>query len=246
MKATTTFITGAATYIALTAFLSLAYAVPTREIAPDEFFRQGNHGGEMAQFITDEKKDGKEAGRPVTAEKKPMFVMGLGASVSNIEGMASVSIISSLGMQLGHYHFNGEPSLHYMRAFSLKNKKGQAALFRTKTVGSILEFSVPVKFSYSFLDLETHPYTPYLTAGFGYSHRRFMFSGSATAVRITHNFFVDALTLNYGFGFMAKISEQTRLQIGLNGISYFDSRTGIFDYDTTGGSIYIGIMVLFY
>ena len=241
-----TMISGAATAVMIAAFSSFGFAAPPREIAPEDPFFQGIHNDETAQFITDEKKEGRTPGKPDSVDKKPLFVMGLAGGVSNLEGMADVSIISFLGMQQGHYHFSGEPSLHYMRAFSLKNRKGLANLFRTRTSGTILEFSVPVKFSYSFLDLETHPYSPYLTAGFGYSHRRFMFNGSSAAGRLSRDFFTDALTLNYGFGFMAKITEQTRLQIGINGISYFDSRPGSFMYDTTGGSLSIGIMVLFY
>lgn len=225
-----------------------ARAAIQREVNEEsgDIFRKGVHNGEMAQFIPDEKKDGKTPGKPNSPEKKPMFIMGVGGGVSNLEGMASVSLLTCLGFQQSNYHFSGEPTLHYMRAFSLKPGKGLASMLRTKSSGSVLEFSIPLKFSYSFLDLENHPYSPFISAGAGYSHRRFAYHGSGALARLSSDFYVDALTLNFGFGFMAKINEQSRLQIGINCISYFDTRAGTFTYDTTGASLFLGVILLFY
>jgi hypothetical protein len=111
--------------------------------------------------------------------------------------------------------------------------------------GQIYEFDLPFKFTYSILDIARYPYTPYVTAGTGYSLRKFSLSGSSLLNRVSKQYTVHSMMLNFGFGFFVKMTENTRFNVGFNGVPYFNTRSGDFNYDTTGVSLLFGMMVIF-
>ncbi len=200
----------------------------------------------FAQFLTDDKesatsKQNDLGPRIETPQILPKFILGLSAALSNMEGFANVSVSSILGIQYGKFSFTVDPAFIFSRANSINKKNALAA----KSTGEILEFGFPVKCTYAFLDLSSYQFSPYLQAGFGYDLRKYHFSGSSFFIGTSNTYFIDSLTLNFGFGFLIKMTEQTRLRIGLGGISYFSSKQGQFGYETTGASLLLGLATIF-
>jgi hypothetical protein len=183
----------------------------------------------------------RELSRPV-----PRFVMGISGGLEAREGFGSVSLIAPLGVQYGQFMMTFDIGLVYSNAKTLpkSNISTMDKILRTKMNGYIIEFDLPFKFSYSFLDLKTNIYTPYLSAGIGYAYRTYYMRSSATGVRISQEYSINSFTLNYGFGFLVRTSEDTRFNVGITGVSHFSSRTGTFDYDTTGVSILVGLLLI--
>lgn len=70
-------------------------------------------------------------------------------------------------------------------------------------------------------------------------------SGSNLLNRAGREVYVHSFTLDYGFGFLVKTTRDTRLNVGLQGTSYFNEKKGGFTYDTTGASITFSLMSLF-
>jgi hypothetical protein len=203
----------------------------------------------IAQFLTDDrenaavkqKESSQQAGTEVP-ETRPQFMMGISGALSNMEGFANVSVASILGIQYGKFSFTADPAFIFSRAKSLKNKKD---MIGAKSSGELLELGLPLRCTFSFLDPSSYGFSPYLQAGFGYDLRKYIFSGSSFFTRINNSYFIDSLTLNFGFGFIIKMTEQTRLRIGLSGVSYFNSKQGAFGYETTGASMLLGLTAIF-
>jgi hypothetical protein len=169
--------------------------------------------------------------------------MGIAGTVGNMESMARVSAMMTLGIQYDRFNFTLDPEFNYVWSKSMRSR---TILHPIKTSGSALEFGLPFKCSYSFLDLAQYRYTPYITAGFGYNFRQFSYTGSFLIASLHDAYGINSLTLNYGLGFLVKISEQTRFQVAVNGISYFNESKGAFNYDTTGASLAVGVLLVFY
>ncbi len=215
-----------------------------------------NQGLETAQYIEDKEPDrdnkynkgtiqdykNRELARPV-----PRFIMGIAGGLDAREGFGSASLSVPLGVQYTRFTMIFDIGVVYSNAKSLRKSKTDPldTILRTKLSGHIVEFNIPFKFSYSFLDLETNLYTPYLTAGIGYGYRKFFMRASSTLERIARDYSINSFTMNYGFGFLVRTSENTRFNVGLTGISHFNSRSGVFNYDTTGISIAIGLLLIF-
>ncbi len=207
----------------------------------------------MAQYLDDSgEARGVDTSRvPADSRKdakpRPRLIMGLGGGVNARENFASLAAFVPVGMQYGKYGVTAEPAYLFMNARSFGAGGGGFLdrITRTKIQGQAHSFSIPVKFSYSFLDLEGFPYTPYLAAGAGYAFRRFTMSGSNLLNRAGREVYVHSFTLDYGFGFLVKTTRDTRLNVGLQGTSYFNEKKGGFTYDTTGASITFSLMSLF-
>lgn len=216
----------------------------------------GDGGIETAQYIED-RESGKEnrykkgsvgdyrnreLARPV-----PRFIMGLSGGLDAREGYGSASLAAPLGVLYGRYTMTFDIGVVYSNAKSLRKNKNNLmdGLLRTRMSGHIVEFNLPFKFSYSILDLEKNIYTPYLTAGIGYGYRKFFLRASSPIERIAREYSINSFTMHYGFGFLVRTSEDTRFNAGLTGISHFSSRTGEFNYDTTGVSIGLGLLLIF-
>jgi hypothetical protein len=195
----------------------------------------------LSQYI----KEGKNtAGTDDKTQKKeqPVFIAGFAGGLSNRESFASVSVLSMFGIQYKWLSVTIDPEFTYMRGASLKSKNH---LPGAKSSGEVLEFGLPAKCTFSILDLASYPYTPYVMAGLGYNYRKYAVKSSLIIYRIASAYHVSSFTLNYGFGFIVKTTEQTRFQIGLSGISYFNTTPGTFNYDTTGASLMFGIILMF-
>ncbi|MBN2160726.1 MAG: hypothetical protein JW807_15155 [Spirochaetes bacterium] len=202
-----------------------------------------------AQFITDENE---ERGRKTIGElrdeglMKPKVrpIIGIDGGASVRDGAASVSTMLQIGMQYDRYIVTADPVFIYLNAQSLQGKKNMTRYFlRTKTSGQVYEFALPVKFNYVILNMEKYQYAPYVSAGAGYSFRSFALDGSSFISHTSRAFDLHSLTLNFGFGFLVKTTAETKFNVGINGVSYFNTRSGIFDYDTTGASLHFGMMV---
>jgi hypothetical protein len=212
----------------------------------------GRNNPLLAQYLDDsgEERGGDTIRRPADSRKdakpRPRFIMGLGGGVSARENFASLAAFVPVGMHYGKYGLTAEPAYLFINARSFRTDGGGFLnqITRTKTQGQAHSFSLPVKFSYSFLDLEGFPYTPYLAAGAGYAFRRFAMSGSSLLSRAGREIFIHSFTLDYGFGFLIKTTPDTRLNIGLQGTSYFNEKRGEFTYDTTGASITFSLITL--
>ena len=206
----------------------------------------------VAQYIDDSGEERVEdRGRTLAdlakkARTRPRPVIGVGGGVNARENFASLAAFVPVGMQYGKYGVTADPAYIFMKARSFRTDSGgfPALIGRTKTQGQVHSFSLPVKFSYSFLDLDGFPYTPYLAAGAGYAFRRFAMSGSNLLGRTSREIFIHSFTLDYGFGFLVKTTEQTRLNVGLHGSSFFNEKRGAFAYDTTGASLTFSLMTL--
>jgi hypothetical protein len=231
--------------------LATATAHATDLISPGEPVR-----GLTAQYLTDDEGGrADDAGKKKTigdlkkdgsAKVSPKFVMGINGGLDAREGFASISASVPLGMQYGKYGLTFLPAYTYMSAQSIKVKSSPVSnIIRTKTSGQVYEFTLPAMFSYYILDVPAHLYTPYVTGGAGYSYRRFTLHGSSLASMAGRAYSLHSMTLNYGFGFLVRTSEETRFNIGLVCQSYFNQRNGPFDYDTTGASIQFGLMLVF-
>ncbi|OHD66158.1 MAG: hypothetical protein A2176_07905 [Spirochaetes bacterium RBG_13_51_14] len=244
------------------AFLSAAILTALTAVCPLQLHASGKAGRNadilLAQYITDDKEDAPDEknaakGKSVLDYRKremeqarPRFIMGLGGGMDAREGAASIFAAAPLGIQYGRYAVTAEPAFLYMSAKSIKTEGGiRETIIRTKTSGQIYEFGLPFKFSYSILDLSLYPYTPYAAAGIGYSFRKFSFNGSSLISMAKRNYYLHSMTLDFGFGFLVKTTETTRVNVGLTVISYFNEKSGRFDYDTTGASILFGMMVIF-
>lgn len=208
----------------------------------------------IAQYLED-----KENGRDTKSQKEtildyqkkemlptPHFIMGIGGGLDAREGFGSASIALPLGVQYGHFTMIFDTAFVYSNAKSLRQNKPDLfdTIMRTKMSGQIIELHLPFKFSYSILDLEKYVYTPYLSAGIGYSYRKFYLRGTSALNRITREYGINSLTLNYGFGFLVRTSQDTRFNVGITGISYLNNRSGAFNYDTTGASLLMGILLI--
>jgi len=203
----------------------------------------------LAQFLTDDKDNAETMNRVAnkttgqdSLKPQAVFITGLSGAISNQEGFAMVSAMSVLGLQYGKFYFTADPLFTYSKTMSLKHKKN---VFGTKSTGEVLDFGLPAKCTFAFLDLASYPYTPYIQAGIGYNIRKYSYRGSSFISRINNTSFVDSLTLHCGFGLIIAITRQTRLQIGLSGISYFNTKPGVFAYDTTGASLLLGLIAVF-
>ncbi|OHD68329.1 MAG: hypothetical protein A2W19_17185 [Spirochaetes bacterium RBG_16_49_21] len=210
--------------------------------------RAGGEDTLLAQYLTDDKeypgaeKKTAQPGGPDMAQKKFRLVTGLSGALSSQEGFAFVAAMTMFGIQLNRFSVTMDPLFAYSRTKLLKS--GNLLLGR-KSSAEVMEFGLPVKCAFSFLDLDSYQYSPYVQAGFGYDFRKYSVNGSSVISRISSSYYVDSLTLNYGFGFFVKTTEHTRFQIGLNAISYFNANPGVFSYDTTGASILFGLIVIF-
>jgi hypothetical protein len=217
--------------------------------------------GEDTNLILSQYLDDKEAGREDRSRKgtvldlrnkemarpQPRFIMGVGGGANAREGFGSVILTAPLGIMYERFTVTADPGFVYTNAKSMRGKKGWSLenLIRTKMNGQIYQFDLPFKFSYSILDLAMYPYTPYVTAGIGYSLWKFSLSGSSPLSHVSREYYINSMTLNYGFGFLVKTTEDTRFNVGFNGVSYFNKRLGEFNYDTTGVSLLFGMMVIF-
>ncbi|MBN2080144.1 MAG: hypothetical protein JW838_14340 [Spirochaetes bacterium] len=206
----------------------------------------------LAQYLDD---SGEQTGREKTRtladlrneeRARPRCIIGIGGAVSARESFASLAAFVPVGMQYGKYGVTAEPAYLFMNTRSFRTDTGGFLnqITRTRTKGQVHSFSLPVKFSYSFLDLEGFPYTPYLAAGAGYAFRKFAMSGSNLLNRAGREIFIHSFTLDYGFGFLVKTTKDTRLNVGLQGTSFFNKKKGEFGYDTTGASITFSLMTL--
>jgi hypothetical protein len=203
----------------------------------------------LTQFLTDDRND---AERDIKTRRRgsdtdglrttPLFIIGLSGALSNQEGFAMVSAMATLGIQYDKLYITTDPVFIYSRTKSMKMK---IPVLRKKSSGEVLEFGLPVKCTYAFLDLSSYRFSPYVQAGIGYDFRKFNSSGSSLISRAQYSYYVDSLTLHYGIGFIIKTTEQTRFQVGLNGTSYFNANKGEFSYDTTGASLLFGMIVIF-
>lgn len=210
-------------------------------------------GALLAQYLEDTEAGQRGARRRDTVmdiqkrerdRLRPRAIIGASGGVEAREGFASVIISAPLGVQYDRYLVTTAPMFVFTNSQSLRGKKGWSLdnLVRTKMSGRIYEFDIPVRFSYSFLDIHSFPYSPYLSGGLGYSLRKFLLNGSSFLSRTNRDFTLNSLTINIGFGFLVKITDMTRLDIGLHIVMYFNSRSGIFNYDTTGASLHLGFM----
>ncbi len=209
-----------------------------------------------AQYIEDREtgRDGKNKKGTIQdlrnrelARTVPRFIMGLGGGLDAREGFGSASLAVPLGVQYGQFNMIFDLGFVYSNAKSLrKSKTGlMDSILRTKLSGHVIDFNLPFKFSYSILNLETNLYTPYLTAGIGYGYRKFFLRASSALERIAREYSINSFMIHYGFGFLVRTSDDTRFNVGINGISYFNSRTGVFNYDTTGVTIAVGLLLVF-
>jgi hypothetical protein len=210
----------------------------------------------LSQYL-DDKEDGREnrsrKGTVLDLRNKelsrpqPRFILGIGGGANAREGFGSVILTAPLGILYERFTVTADPGFVYTNAKSMRGKKGVSLdnMIRTKINGQIYQFDLPFKFSYSILDLAMYPYTPYVTAGIGYSLWKFSLSGSSPLSHVSHEYYINSMMLSYGFGFFVKTTEDTRFNIGFNGVSYFNKRLGEFNYDTTGVSLLFGMMVIF-
>lgn len=214
-----------------------------------------------APILLSQYLDDKDAGREDRTKKgtvqdlrsreierpRPRFIMGVGGGADAREGFGSVTFTAPLGILYDRFTVTADPGFVYTNAKSMRPKKGITLenLTRTKMNGQIYEFDLPFKFTYSILDIARYPYTPYVTAGTGYSLRKFSLSGSSLLNRVSKQYTVHSMMLNFGFGFFVKMTENTRFNVGFNGVPYFNTRSGDFNYDTTGVSLLFGMMVIF-
>jgi hypothetical protein len=203
----------------------------------------------LAQFLTDDKDNAETRNRVSdkmtgqdSLKTQAVFIMGLSGAISNQEGFAMVSAMSVLGIQYGKFYFTADPVFTYSKTKSLKHIKN---VFGSKSTGEVLDFGLPAKCTFAFLDLATYPYTPYIQAGSGYNIRKYSYSGSSFMSRINNTSFADSLTLHCGFGLIIAVTRQTRIQIGFSGISYFNTKQGVFAYDTTGASLMFGLIAVY-
>ena len=177
----------------------------------------------------------------------PRFIMGAGGGADAREGFGSVMITAPLGILYDRFTVTADPGFVYTNAKSMRAKKGITLeyLTRTKMSGQVYQFDLPFKFTYSILDIARYPYTPYVTAGTGYSLRKFSLSGSSLLSHVSRHYAIHSMTLNFGFGFFVKVMEHVRFNVGFNGVSHFNRRSGDFNYDTTGVSLLFGMMLIF-
>jgi hypothetical protein len=184
----------------------------------------------------------KEMERP-----RPHFIMGVGGGADAREGFGSVMLTTSLGVLYDRFTVTIDPGFVYTNAKSITPKKGMTLenLTRAKMNGQIYEFNLPFKFTYSILDIARYPYTPYVMAGTGYSLWKFSLNESSFLSHMSRHYALNSMTLNFGFGFFVTVTEHTRFNVGLNGVSYFNTRSGDFNYDTTGVSLLFGMMQIF-
>jgi hypothetical protein len=206
-------------------------------------------GSARAQFIMDDNDDKgrktiKELRDQGLVQPKARPILGIDGGASVRDGAASVSTVLQLGVQYDRYIVTADPAFMYLNSQSLQGKKNIMRYFlRTKISGQVYEFALPVKFTYVILDMEKYPYAPYVSAGVGYSYRSFSLKGSSFINRTSRAFDLHSMTLNFGFGFLVKTTAETKFNVGISGVSYFNSRSGKFDYDTTGASLHFGMMV---
>ena len=211
---------------------------------------KGSDDAIIAQYIPDDTEGRKKQTIGDLMKKEapkagPKFIMGIGGGLDAREGYACIAASLPMGMQYGKYSLTFNPAYTYMSGKSITSKAGPFdQILRTKTNGQINEFTLPVLFTYSILDLPANMYTPYVTGGAGYSYRKFSFSGSSLISRASRVAYLHSLTLNYGFGFLVRTSDDTRFNIGLTCQSYFNKRNGPFDYDTTGVGLQFGFMII--
>lgn len=202
-----------------------------------------------AQFITDENEDkGRKTIRDMqeqgVVKPKPRPILGVGGGASVRDGFASLSTMLKLGVMYDRYIVTADPVFVYVHSQSLQGEKNIARYFlRTKMSGQVYEFALPVKFTYIILDMEKYPYAPYVSAGAGYSFRSFSLKGLSLINRTSRMFRLHSMTLDFGFGFMVRTTAETKFNVGISGVSYFNTRSGSFDYDTTGASLHFGMMI---
>ncbi len=213
----------------------------------------GDQGILTAQYIEDKddprnkKRTVRDYAKKELAQPEPRFIMGLGGGVNAREGFGSASLWVPLGVQYGQFIMVFDTTLLYSNAKSLRKTKSSLldSILRTRLSGHVVEFDLPFKFSYLLLDLEKYPYTPYFTAGIGYAYRKFYLRGSTSLERITREYGINSFTMHFGFGFLVRTSDDTRFNVGITGVSHFDNRSGEFNYDTTGVSIGLGMLLIF-
>jgi hypothetical protein len=212
---------------------------------------QESTGNLIAQYIPDDSQGEKKQTigdmmKKESGKVRPKCILGISGSLDAREGFASIAASMPVGMQYGKYGLTFVPAYTYMSGKSIKTKTSPIdRILRTKTSGQIYEFTLPAMFTYSILDLPAHLYTPYVTGGIGYSYRKFSFGGSSLVSTTSRVAYLHSLTLDYGFGFLVRTSEDSRFNIGLTCQTYFNKRNGSFDYDTTGAGIEFGFMILF-
>lgn len=210
----------------------------------------------LSQYLEDKESGRVEKPKKGTVQElqdkeivKPMpqLIMGVGGGAEAREGFGSVMITAPIGIMYDRFTVTADPGFVYSSAKSMRTKKGLSLenLTRTKMNGQIYQFDLPFKFTYSILDITRYPYTPYITAGTGYSLQKFHLSGSSVLSQVSRQYTINSMTLNFGFGFFVKVIEHVRFNVGFNGVSYFNKRSGVFNYDTTGVSLLFGMMLIF-
>jgi hypothetical protein len=215
----------------------------------------GDTGLLLSQYLEDGTDDAKKSGKETIQDLRrremsqwtPRFIMGIGGGLDVREGFASIAVGVPLGVKYGRFNIYSEPSFIFANGQTMKNKRqGMVdSIFRAKMSGKIYQFDLPFKFNYTILDLDRNPYTPYVSAGAGYSLRAFTLSGTTLVSRLNREFKIHSMTLNAGFGFLVRTSSDTRFNVGINAVSYFNTRTGVFDYDTIGATLQFGMIVIF-
>ncbi len=242
------------THLATTIIPALLLAILI--VRPESLYAAGatdDQGFFMAQYIEDKdnggnrKKTVRDYAKKEPEKPEPRFIMGIGGGVNAREGFGSASLGVPLGVQYGRFIMVFDTTLHYSNAKSLRKTKSSLldSILRTKLSGHVVEFDLPFKFSYLLLDLEKNPYTPYFTAGIGYAYRKFYLRGSTSLERITREYGINSFTMHFGFGFLVRTSDDTRFNVGITGVSHFNNRSGEFNYDTTGVSIGLGMLLIF-
>ena len=174
---------------------------------------------------------------------QPRCLLGIDAGTDVREGFASVAAAFPIGLQLTRHGLSADPTLRYMSMRSPRH--GLRSLDRvigTDANAKGFEFAIPLMYSYQFIDIDVYPYSPFLAAGAGYSFRRFAASVSTLLGGSGRHASLHSLTLHAGFGFVVRVNAQARLRVVMNAVPYFNAGRGKFSYDTTGGSIQIGMM----
>ena len=241
-------------FIAVAVCAALSIAAPAYPLLPST--ANDDTAILLSQYIEDKdtrredrtKKETVQDLRSREMEKPvPRFIMGVGGGADAREGFGSIMITAPLGILYDRFTVTADPGFVYSSGKSIRVKKGVSLenLTRTKMNGQIYQFDLPFRFTYSILDIARYPYTPYVTAGTGYSLRKFSLSGSSFLSRTSRQYSLHSMTLNFGFGFFVKVMEHVRFNVGFNGVVYFNKRSGVFDYDTTGVSLLFGMMHIF-
>ena len=198
----------------------------------------------QAQYIDDGAGGDRTKKEDVNpAAIQPRCLLGIEAGTDVREGFASVAAAFSIGLQIARYGLSADPTLRYMSMRAPRHgSRSFDRIIGTDANAKGFEFALPVTFTYQFIDIDVYPYSPFLAAGAGYSFRRFAAGVSTLLGGSGRHVSIHSLTLHAGFGFVVRVNAQARLRVVMNAVPYFNAGRGKFSYDTTGGSIQIGMM----